>query len=61
MLGGMLINNWSPSLQIRSVLLSIQNHLSSPNTGYELYHEAAQHWEKDEKSALAKGNNVKGL
>mmetsp|Transcript_13541 Transcript_13541/g.15496 ORF Transcript_13541/g.15496 Transcript_13541/m.15496 type:complete len:151 (+) Transcript_13541:44-496(+) len=49
-----LKKNWSPALQIRSVLLSIQALLSSPNPDDPLNNEAAKHWETDEKGALAK-------
>jgi len=70
-----LKDKWSPALQIRSVLLSIQALLSSPNridyifnliliqffshsfllADDPLNNEAAEHWKRDEKSALQKG------
>ena len=49
-----LKKNWSPALQIRSVLLSIQALLSSPNPDDPLDESVAQHWVSDEPGALAK-------
>lgn len=49
-----LKKNWSPALQIRSVLLSIQSLLASPNPDDPLNNEAAEHWKTNETSALAK-------
>ena len=49
-----LKKNWSPALQIRSVLLSIQGLLSSPNPDDPLDESVAQQWVNDEPSALAK-------
>ena len=46
-----LKNNWSPALQIRSVLLSIQCLLSEPNTGDPLNEKVNEHWLKDKKDA----------
>ena len=46
---------WSPALQIRTVLLSIQTLLSSPNPEDPLNNEAAKLWLSDEPSALKKG------
>ena len=46
---------WSPALQIRSVLLSIQALLSSPNPDDPLNNDAAEQWNKDEPNALKKG------
>ena len=51
-----LKDKWSPALQIRSVLLSIQALLSSPNPDDPLNNEAADHWKKDEADAIKKGN-----
>ena len=47
-----LKNNWSPALQIRTILLSIQALLSSPNPDDPLSNEVAEEW---------KGNNEKAL
>lgn len=51
-----LKDKWSPALQIRSVLLSIQALLSSPNPDDPLNNEAAEHWKTNEVDALKKGN-----
>jgi ubiquitin-conjugating enzyme E2 N len=53
-----LKTNWSPALQIRAVLLSIQSLLSSPNPDDPLNNEAAKHWKENLKSAQDKGNKV---
>lgn len=45
---------WSPALQIRTVLLSIQALLAAPNPEDPLNNEAADLWKRDEESALAK-------
>jgi Ubiquitin-protein ligase len=50
-----LKDKWSPALQIRSVLLSIQALLSSPNPDDPLNNEAANQWKTDEAAALKKG------
>ncbi|KAL4432762.1 hypothetical protein ABPG74_011583 [Tetrahymena malaccensis] len=49
-----LKDKWSPALQIRSVLLSIQALLSSPNPDDPLNNEAAEQWKNDEQNALKK-------
>eukprot|EP01017_Pseudomicrothorax_dubius_P026686 TRINITY_DN29_c0_g1_i1.p1 TRINITY_DN29_c0_g1~~TRINITY_DN29_c0_g1_i1.p1 ORF type:complete len:152 (-),score=51.88 TRINITY_DN29_c0_g1_i1:198-653(-) len=49
-----LKDKWSPALQIRSVLLSIQALLSSPNPDDPLNNEAANQWKSDENGALKK-------
>lgn len=49
-----LKSNWSPALQIRTVLLSIQALMSAPNPLDPLNNEAADHWKRDETSALAR-------
>lgn len=51
-----LKDKWSPALQIRSVLLSIQALLSSPNPDDPLNNEAAENWKTNEADALKKGN-----
>merc|ERR1712048_114061 len=47
-----LKDKWSPALQIRTVLLSIQALLSSPNPDDPLDTGVAEHWAKDEAGAL---------
>lgn len=49
-----LKNNWSPALQIRTVLLSIQALLSAPNPDDPLANDVAQQWKEDEEKAKAK-------
>ncbi len=50
-----LKDKWSPALQIRAVLLSIQALLSSPNPDDPLNNEAAENWKTNEADALKKG------
>jgi len=50
-----LKDKWSPALQIRSVLLSIQALLSSPNPDDPLNNEAAENWKTNEADALKRG------
>ena len=47
-----LKDKWSPALQIRTVLLSIQALLSAPNPDDPLANDVADHWKKNEKEAL---------
>ena len=47
-----LKTNWSPALQIRSVLLSIQCLLSEPNTADPLNEKVNEHWLKDVNDAV---------
>ena len=56
-----LKDKWSPALQIRSVLLSIQALLSSPNPDDPLNNEAANQWKNDENGALKKGKKLEDL
>ncbi|CAD8137667.1 unnamed protein product [Paramecium octaurelia] len=49
-----LKDKWSPALQIRSILLSIQVLLSSPNPDDPLNNEAANLWKANEGQALMK-------
>jgi len=49
-----LKDKWSPALQIRTVLLSIQALMSSPNPDDPLDTSVAEHWKTDEAGALAK-------
>jgi ubiquitin-conjugating enzyme E2 N len=46
-----LKDNWSPALQIRTVLISIQALLSAPNPDDPLDNNVAEHWKTDETSA----------
>ncbi|GFR82347.1 ubiquitin-conjugating enzyme E2 N [Elysia marginata] len=47
-----LKDKWSPALQIRTVLLSIQALLSAPNPDDPLDNNVADHWKTNEKSAI---------
>ncbi|KAL6064503.1 Ubiquitin-conjugating enzyme E2 35 [Balamuthia mandrillaris] len=47
-----LKDKWSPALQIRTVLLSIQALLSAPNPDDPLANDIADHWKKNEKGAI---------
>jgi ubiquitin-conjugating enzyme E2 N len=47
-----LKDKWSPALQIRTVLISIQALMSAPNPDDPLNNEAAEHWKRSEKEAL---------
>lgn len=46
-----LKKNWSPALQIKSVLLSIQSLLSEPNPDDPLNNEAAHQWKTNKPTA----------
>ncbi|ORX75567.1 putative ubiquitin-conjugating enzyme E2 [Basidiobolus meristosporus CBS 931.73] len=48
-----LKDKWSPALQIRTLLLSIQALLSAPNPDDPLANDVAQNWKDDEKMAIA--------
>jgi len=48
-----LKEKWSPALQIRTVLLSIQALLSKPNHEDPLANDVAEHWKRDELAAIA--------
>ncbi|KAL0082216.1 ubiquitin-conjugating enzyme E2 N [Phycomyces blakesleeanus] len=48
-----LKDKWSPALQIRTVLLSIQALLSAPNPDDPLANDVAQHWKENEKDAIS--------
>ena len=50
-----LKDKWSPALQIRTVLLSIQALLSAPNPDDPLDNNVAEHWKSNEKDAIKKG------
>ncbi|KAJ3489430.1 hypothetical protein NLI96_g2142 [Meripilus lineatus] len=45
------IDKWSPALQIRTVLLSIQALLSAPNPDDPLATDVAKHYKENEKDA----------
>jgi len=48
-----LKSNWSPALQIRTILLSIQALLGAPNPDDPLAPEVAKRWKEDEPAAIA--------
>mmetsp|Transcript_60167 Transcript_60167/g.99837 ORF Transcript_60167/g.99837 Transcript_60167/m.99837 type:complete len:156 (+) Transcript_60167:101-568(+) len=48
-----LKDKWSPALQIRTVLLSIQALLSAPNPDDPLANDVAEMWKSDEQKAIA--------
>ena len=45
-------DKWSPALQIRTVLISIQALMSAPNPDDPLNNEAAEQWKSNEQAAL---------
>ena len=47
-----LKEKWSPALQIRTVLLSIQALLSAPNPDDPLDNQVADHWKSNEAEAI---------
>lgn len=47
-----LKDKWSPALQIRTVLLSIQALLSAPNPDDPLANDVADAWKRDEQAAI---------
>ena len=49
-----LKKNWSPALQMKSVLLSIQSLMAEPNPDDPLNNEAAAEWKSNRKSAEGK-------
>ena len=49
-----LKDKWSPALQIRTVLLSVQALLGAPNPNDPLANDVAEEWLRDETSAIAK-------
>lgn len=52
------IDKWSPALQIRTVLLSIQALLSAPNPDDPLANDVAQHWKDNDEAAIATGKSI---
>uniref|UniRef100_A0A3Q3GRX9 UBC core domain-containing protein n=1 Tax=Labrus bergylta TaxID=56723 RepID=A0A3Q3GRX9_9LABR len=51
-----LKDKWSPALQIRTVLLSIQALLSAPNPDDPLANDVAEQWKSDEVQAIETGS-----
>ena len=49
-----LKTKWSPALQMRTVLISIQALMSAPNPDDPLANDVADHWKTDEPEALKK-------
>jgi ubiquitin-protein ligase len=49
----MVTGNWSPALQIRTILLSIQALLGAPNPDDPLAPDVAKRWKEDEPAAIA--------
>lgn len=49
-----LKDKWSPALQIRTVLLSIQGLLSEPNPDDPLDNNVANHWKTNKSEAIAR-------
>lgn len=49
-----LKTKWSPALQMRTILISIQALMSAPNPDDPLANDVADHWKTDEKDALKK-------
>lgn len=49
-----MADNWSPALQIRTILLSIQALLGAPNPDDPLANDVAQEWKSNEPAAIAK-------
>ena len=49
-------DKWSPALQIRTVLLSIQALLSAPNPDDPLANDVAEQWKLNESQAIETGN-----
>jgi ubiquitin-conjugating enzyme E2 N len=47
-----VVGNWSPALQIRTILLSIQALLGAPNPDDPLANDVAQRWKEDEQAAI---------
>ena len=51
-------DKWSPALQIRTVLLSIQALLSAPNPDDPLANDVAEQWKVNEAQAIETGKSV---
>jgi len=52
-------DKWSPALQIRTVLLSIQALLSAPNPDDPLANDVAEQWKTNEVKAIETGEENK--
>lgn len=52
-----LKKNWSPALQMKSVLLSIQSLLAEPNPDDPLNNDAAAEWKSNKKAAESKARD----
>lgn len=50
-------DKWSPALQIRTVLLSIQALLSAPNPDDPLANDVAEQWKANEAHAIKTGQS----
>lgn len=50
-----ILDKWSPALQVRTVLLSIQALMGAPNPDDPLANDVAEHWKSDVNSAIEKG------
>jgi ubiquitin-conjugating enzyme E2 N len=50
------LDKWSPALQIRTVLLSIQALLGAPNPDDPLANDVAALWKENEQRAIETGN-----
>ncbi len=50
-----LKDKWSPALQIRTVLLSIQALMGAPNPDDPLANDVAAHWKSNDKEAIETG------
>ena len=50
-----IADKWSPALQIRTVLLSIQALLSAPNPDDPLANDVAEQWKTNEVQAIETG------
>lgn len=57
----LIADKWSPALQIRTVLLSIQALLSAPNPDDPLANDVAEQWKTNEAKAIETGNILKHL
>ncbi len=55
MFSGFVADKWSPALQIRTVLLSIQALLSAPNPDDPLANDVAEAWKQNEAQAIETG------
>lgn len=54
-----LTDKWSPALQIRTVLLSIQALLSAPNPDDPLANDVAEQWKSNEAQAIETGETAR--